>query len=107
MKYQINESRLVKIIENYLSSELGNLKLVEKDDETDWYVNESGEPLVVTSKGTFKDTFILSRTIYDNLEQLFGLDTTDDLQKHLRRYFYLKWGLDLEMVYTFNRENLY
>jgi hypothetical protein len=43
----------------------------------------------------------LRRDIYDNLEKMFGLDTTDDTQAHLRKYFYTKWGLPVDVVYTY------
>ena len=105
MKYIITESRLNDIIENYLNSELGDLNLVQRRDDTDWYVNQSGHPLVIISKGSFKDILALRRDIYDNLENMFGLETTDDIQANLRKYFYMKWELPLEIVYTFEPGN--
>jgi hypothetical protein len=105
MKYIITESRLNDIIESYLSSELGNLNLVQRREDTDWYVNQSGRPIVIISKGNFKDILSLRRDIYDNLEKMFGLDTTDDVQAHLRKYFYTKWGLPIDTVYTYNPGN--
>ena len=105
MKYIITESRLNDIIESYLSSELGNLNLVQRREDTDWYVNQSGRPIVIISKGSFKDILSLRRDIYDNLEKMFGLDTTDDVQAHLRKYFYTKWGLPTEIIYTYERGN--
>jgi hypothetical protein len=47
MKYIITESRLNDIIESYLNSELGNLNLVKYNYDLNWYVNESGHPLVI------------------------------------------------------------
>jgi hypothetical protein len=105
MKYIITESRLNDIIESYLNSELGNLNLVQRRDDTDWYVNQSGRPIVIVSKGSFKDILSLRRDIYDNLEKMFGLDTTDDIQAHLKKCFYTKWGLPVDMVYTYNPGN--
>lgn len=105
MKYIITEARLNDIIEKYLSSELSDLKLVERNEDTDWYVNQSGRPIVIISKGSFKDILSLRRDIYDNLEKMFGLDTTDDVQAHLRKYFYTKWGLPIDTVYTYNPGN--
>lgn len=105
MKYIITESRLNDIIESYLSYELGNLNLVQRREDTDWYVNQSGRPIVIISKGNFKDILSLRRDIYDNLEKMFGLDTTDDIQAHLKKYFYTKWGLPVDMVYTYNPGN--
>jgi hypothetical protein len=105
MKYIITESRLNDIIESYLNSELGDLKLVERREDTDWYVNQSGRPIVIISKGSFKDILSLRRDVYDNLEKMFGLDTTDDIQAHLRKYFYTKWGLPIDTVYTYNPGN--
>jgi hypothetical protein len=105
MKYIITESRLNDIIESYLNSELGNLKLVQRREDTDWYVNQSGRPIVIISKGSFKDILSLRRDIYDNLEKMFGLDTTDDVQAHLRKYFYTKWGLPIDTVYTYSPGN--
>ena len=105
MKYIITESRLNDIIESYLSSELGNLNLVQRRDDTDWYVNQSGRPIVIISKGSFKDILSLRRDIYNNLERMFGLDTTDDIQAHLKKYFYTKWGLPVDMVYTYSPGN--
>ena len=105
MKYIITESRLNDIIENYLNSELGDLNLVQRRDDTDWYVNQSGRPIVIISKGGFKDILSLRRDIYDNLEKMFGLDTTDDVQAHLRKYFCTKWGLPIDTVYTYSPGN--
>ena len=105
MKYIITESRLNDIIENYLNSELGDLNLVQRREDTDWYVNQSGRPIVIISKGSFKDILSLRRDIYDNLEKMFGLDTTDDVQAHLRKYFYTKWGLPIDTVYTYSPGN--
>lgn len=105
MKYIITESRLNDIIESYLNSELGDLKLVERREDTDWYVNQSGRPIVIISKGSFKDILSLRRDVYDNLEKMFGLDTTDDVQAHLRKYFYTKWGLPIDTVYTYSPGN--
>jgi hypothetical protein len=48
---------------------------------------------------------MLRRDIYDNLEKMFGLDTTDDIQGHLRKYFYTKWGLPTEIIYTYDSGN--
>jgi hypothetical protein len=64
MKYIITESRLNDIIESYLNSELGDLKLVNINEKTDWYVNKSGKPLVIISHGSFKDIVMLRRDIY-------------------------------------------
>ena len=50
MKYIITEARLNDIIEKYLSSELSDLKLVERNEDTDWYVNQSGHPLVIKKR---------------------------------------------------------
>jgi hypothetical protein len=105
MKYIITEARLNDIIEKYLSSELGNLKLVEKKDYLDWYVNESGYPLVIINRGAFRDILALRRDIYETLKNMFGLDTTDDIQDNLRKYFYTKWGLSLDVVYTYGQGN--
>ena len=105
MKYIITESRLNDIIESYLNSELGNLNLVQRREDTDWYVNQSGRPIVIISKGSFKDILSLRRDIYDNLEKMFGLDTTDDVQAQLRKYFYTKWGLPIDTVYTYSSGN--
>ena len=101
MKYIIGESRLNNIIRNYISSELGDLKLVEKKHDVDWYVNRSGEPMVIINKGSFSDILALRRDIYNNLENMFGLDTTDDIQEHLIKYFRNKWGMPLDVVYTY------
>jgi hypothetical protein len=105
MKYVITEARLNNIIEKYLISELSDLKLVERNKDIDWYVNQSGSPLVIISKGSFKDILALRRDIYDNLENMFGLDTTDDIQANLKKYFFMEWGLPVEIVYTFEPEN--
>jgi len=35
------------------------------------------------------------------LENIFGLETTDDIQAQLTKYFTEKWGLPVETVYTF------
>ena len=102
MKYIITESRLNDIIENYLNSELGDLKLVQIREDTDWYVDQSGHPLVINSKYNSKDILSLRRDIYGNLEKMFGLDTTDDIQRHLKKYFYTKWGLLVDIVYTYS-----
>ena len=103
MKYIITESRLNDIIESYLSSELGDLKLVQRREDTDWYVNQSGRPIVIISKGSFgNDILSLRRDIYDNLEKMFGLDTTDDIQVHLKKYFNTKWEIPVNVVYTFD-----
>ena len=105
MKYIITEARLNDIIEKYLSSELSDLKLVERNENTDWYVNQSGHPLVIISKGSFKNILALRRDIYDNLENMFGLDTTDNIQANLRKYFYTKWGIPVDIVYTYGLGN--
>jgi hypothetical protein len=105
MKYVITEARLNDIIEKYLSSELSDLKLVERNKNTDWYINQSGYPLVIISKGSFKNILALRRDIYDNLQNMFGLDTTDDIQANLRKYFYMKWDFPVEIVYTFESGN--
>jgi len=106
MKYIITESRLNDIIESYLNSELGDLKLINKNEgHDDWYINKSGEPLVIISHGSFKDIIMLRRDIYNNLESMFGLDTTDDIQGHLRKYFYTEWGLPTDVIYTYDRGN--
>ena len=104
MKYIITESRLNDIIESYLNSELGDLKLINKNGgHDDWYINKSGEPLVIISHGSFKDIIMLRRDIYNDLESMFGLDTTDDIQGKLRKYFYTEWGLPTDVIYTYDR----
>lgn len=105
MKYIITESRLNDIIESYLSSELGNLNLVKYKDDLDWYVNELGYPLVIIKKGVFRNILALRRDIYENLENMFGLSETDDIQNHLINYFNTKWGLGIDVVYTYSLGN--
>jgi hypothetical protein len=103
MKYIISESRLDNLIQKYLSSKLSGLKIVEKrdsyDELLDVYVDKSGEPLVIIYP---KGLLALNRRVYDSLENIFGLETTDDIQAQLTKYFTEKWGLPVETVYTFN-----
>lgn len=102
MKYIITESRLNNIIESYLNSELGDLKLVRTTKNMDWYVNQSGKPIVSIFKRNHRNILSLRRDIYDNLEKMFGLDTTDNIQVHLKKYFNTKWEIPVNVVYTFD-----
>jgi hypothetical protein len=36
---------------------------------------------------------------------MFGLDTTDNIQANLRKYFYTKWGIPVDIVYTYGLGN--
>jgi hypothetical protein len=105
MKVIITESRLNNVIESYLNFELGDLKLGRTTKNMDWYVNQSGRPIVIIfNRNITKNKNILSlrRDIYDNLEKMFGLDTTDDIQVHLKKYFNTKWEIPVNVVYTFD-----
>jgi hypothetical protein len=103
MKYIILESRLDDIIQKYLSSQLSDLKEVEKygREHQFWYVDKSGEPLVVIYPGVDKDLLVLRRIIYDAVGNMFGLETTDDIQAPILKYFREKWGIPVNTIYTF------
>ena len=106
MKYIISESRLDDIIQKYLSSQLSDLKEVEKygPDERHqfWYVDKSGEPLVVIyPRYHGGDLLVLRRVIYETVANMFGLKTTDDIQAPILKYFEEKWGMLTRRIYTF------
>jgi hypothetical protein len=107
MKYVISESRLDDIIQKYLSSQLSDLKEVEKSESDSeghqiWYVDESGEPLVVIyPRYHGGDLLVLRRVIYDTVANMFGLETTDDIQAPILKYFREKWGILVNTIYTF------
>jgi hypothetical protein len=104
MKYIISESRLDDIIQKYLSSQLSDLKEVEKHglEHSIWYVDKSGEPLVVIyPRYHGGDLLVLRRVIYETVANMFGLETTDDIQAPILKYFREKWGILVNTIYTF------
>jgi hypothetical protein len=107
MKYIISESRLDDIIQKYLSSQLSDLKEVEKSESDSegrqiWYVDKSGEPLVVIyPRYHGGDLLVLRRVIYETVANMFGLKTTDDIQAPILKYFEEKWGMLTRRIYTF------
>ena len=107
MNYIILESRLDDIIQKYLSSQLSDLKEVEKygPDERHqfWYVDKSGEPSVVIypNYNEGKDLLVLRRVIYETVANMFGLETTDEIQAQILKYFKEKWGMPIRAIYTF------
>ena len=109
MKYVITESRLSNVIQKYLDSKLGDLNEVEGTDEygdkETWFVNKSGVPYVIRYKSSFGDIFAVTRNIYNNLDIMFGLKTTEDIQKEFIKYFSEKWGVKNSVVYTYEPNN--
>lgn len=105
MKVIITESRLSNVIQKYLDSKLGDLNEVEGTDEygdkETWFVNKSGVPYVIRYNSSFGHIFAVSRNIYDNLEIMFGLTTTEDIQNEFKKYFLEKWGVKVNAVYTY------
>ena len=104
MKYVITESRLSNVTQKYLDSKLGNLEEVETVDKDGyseiWFVNKSGVPYV-RKFGRYNDMYAVSRNIYDNVEKMFGLTTTEDIQSEFKKYFLEKWGVKVDTVYTY------
>ena len=104
MKYIITESRLSNVIQKYLDSKLGDLeevKTIDKDgDNETWFVNESGVPYI-RRLGQWDDIYAVSRHIYDNVEKMFGLTTTDEIQREFIKYFREKWGVRINNIYTY------
>ena len=106
MKYVISESRLDNIIYKYLSSKFDNLKETDKgvpgnNGHQIWYVDKSGEPLVIIYPRYGNDLVAIKRTIYDTTGKMFGLETTDDIQAPIIKYFSYKWGLQVTAIFTF------
>lgn len=108
MKYVITESRLSNVIQKYLDSKLGDLNEVEGTDEygdkETWFVNKSGIPYVKRF-GQWDDVYAVSRNIYNNVEKMFGLTTTEDIQNEFKKYFIEKWGVKTRIVYTYEPNN--
>ena len=73
MKYIITESRLNDIIESYLSSELGNLKLVKYKDDLGNILNNSPEPVMGETKSI--------QTKYEGFEDYFNIS---DYEKYYK-----------------------
>jgi hypothetical protein len=39
--------------------------------------------------------------IYETVANMFGLETTDEIQAQILKYFKEKWGMPIRAIYTF------
>jgi hypothetical protein len=108
MKILITENRLDKVIDTYITSQLGELdKKLEKVDSTVnrfVFKDKHGEVIMIILEGMDRKPIVgISEYVYKSLNNLIGLNDFCEIQKYFKKWFKNHMGIDLYGVETFSR----
>lgn len=83
----IKESQSNRLIDKYLTSQLGDYKLSDWHHNEEEYTNKHGDVIIFLDRVTKDYTRVgISEDIYDSFGSLFSLDN-DEIQIHLLKWF--------------------
>jgi len=108
MKYIITESKLDSMIDEYISYEFRDLKLVVEDKHRVSWVGDEGEPvIIILSDDNYFDILILD-DVYSSVVNMFSIKEFKEIQRHLCKWFNKHMGIEVDEVQTFdNGEYVY
>lgn len=99
MEYTINESKLCKVIDGYLTMKFPDLKV--RESESYKSIDIDYDDIVYMSKEGFnphnpnKDALFVSMTVYLAMIRMFSKENTDNF---LKMWFENKYNLNVEWV---------
>ena len=108
MKYVITENRLDKVVDTYITSQLGGLeqKLEKVDSTVNRFVfrDKNGDAVMIILEGMDKKPMAgISVYVYKSFASVFGLNDFHEVQKYFKKWFKNHMGIDLIAVETFAR----
>jgi hypothetical protein len=108
MKYVITENRLDKVVDAYITSQLGGLeqKLEKVDSTVNRFVfrDKDGEAFIIILEGMDRQPMVgISEYVYQSLNSLIGLNDFHEIQKYFKKWFKNHMGIDLIAVETFGQ----
>ena len=108
MKYIITESKLDSMIDEYISYEFRDLKLVVESKHRVSWVGSEGEPvIIILSDDKYFDILILE-DVYRSVVNMFSIKEFKEIQRHLCKWFSEHMGIEVDEVTTFdNAEYVY
>jgi len=97
MEYTINELRLCKVIDSYLTMKFPDLNVREVESYNNIDIYEDN--IVYIPKEAFEDTnldvLVVSRMVYLAMIRMFGMTNTDNF---LEMWFENKYNLNVDLV---------
>ncbi len=108
MKYIITESKLDSMIDEYITYEFRDLKLVVENKHRVSWVRPEGEPvIIILSDDDYFDILILD-SVYGSIVNMFSIKEFKEIQRHLIRWFNKHMLIEVDEVKTFdNGEYVY
>jgi len=107
MKYIITESKLDKIIDDFITEQFSGLKLVIEDKHRVSWVGREGQPvIIILSDDKYFDILILD-DVYSSAVNMFSIKEFKEIQRHLIRWFNKHMGIEVDEVKTFDNKEFY
>jgi hypothetical protein len=104
MKYIITESKLDEIIDDYITMQFSNLKLVNEGKHRAVWIGPDRKPvIIIISDDKSFEAYILE-DVYRAVVNIFSIKEFKEIQKHLIRWFNKHMGIEVEEVTTFDNE---
>ena len=107
MKYIITESKLDKVVDSFITSQLGGLEQkLEKVDSTvnrDVFRDKNGNTIMIVLVGMdYKPIIGLNEYVYKSVASVFGLNDFHEVQKYFKKWFKKHMGINVFAVDTFS-----
>jgi hypothetical protein len=107
MKYIITESKLDKVVDSFITSQLGGLEQkLEKVDSTvnrDVFIDKNGNTIMIVLVGMdYKPIIGLNEYVYKSVASVFGLNDFHEVQKYFKKWFKKHMGINVFAVDTFS-----
>jgi hypothetical protein len=109
MKYIITEDRLDKVINKFITFQFDNLKHIDDDinnTSRDIWVRPDGKPVIIIlniDSEEYREIFIL-QDIYATIYYMIGMNTKNNIQESLIKWFEKHMGLKIDGIQTFDNE---
>ena len=107
MKYIITESKLDKVVDSFITSQLGGLeqKLEKVDSTVNRFVfrDKNGDAVMIILEGMDKKPMAgISVYVYKSFASVFGLNDFHEVQKYFKKWFKKHMGINVFEVETFS-----
>jgi hypothetical protein len=104
MKYIITESKLDSMIDEYISYEFRDLKLVNEGKHRAVWIGPERKPvIIIISDDKYFEAYILE-DVYRAVVNMFSIKEFKEIQKHLIKWFNKHMGIEVEEVMSFDNE---
>ena len=106
MKYIITESKLNGIIDDFITSQFSDLKLINDGKHRVVWIGPERKPvIIILSDDKYFEAYILE-DIYSSIVNMFSIKNFNDIQKHLIKWFDKHMGIEVDEVMTFDNEGV-